>query len=73
MLRSRSDGTGSLCGLSWWGLKFSTTGPDIGLSDGDLLAGCRSESPGVKYATYEMKVENWNMGTLIDRPATEPG
>ena len=31
------------------------------------------ESPGVKYATYEMKVENWNMGTLIDRPATEPG
>jgi hypothetical protein len=30
-------------------------------------------SPGVKYATYEMKVENWNMGTLISRPATEPG
>ena len=28
---------------------------------------------GVEYATYEMKVENWNMGTLISRPATEPG
>jgi hypothetical protein len=49
------------------------TGLDNGLSDDDLLTGCRSESPGVKYATYEMKVENWNMGTLINRPATEPG
>ena len=48
-------------------------GSDIGLSDDDLLTGRRSESPGVKYATYEMKVENWNMGTLIRRPATEPG
>jgi hypothetical protein len=48
-------------------------GPVNGLSDGDLLAGCRSESPGVKYATYEMKVEDRNMGTLINRPATEPG
>jgi hypothetical protein len=44
-----------------------------GLSDDDLLTDYRSESPRVKYATYEMKVENWNMGTLIDRPATEPG
>jgi len=49
------------------------TGLDIGLSDDDLLADRRSESPGVKYATYEVKVENWNMGTLINRPATEPG
>jgi len=48
-------------------------GLDNGLSDDDLLSGRRSESPGVKYATYEMKVEDWNMGTLIDRPATEPG
>jgi hypothetical protein len=47
--------------------------PSTGFSDGDLLAGCRSVSPGVKYATYGMKVENWNMGTLINRPATEPG
>lgn len=39
----------------------------------DLLTNRRSASPGVKYATYEMKVENWNMGTLIHRPATEPG
>jgi len=38
-----------------------------------LLTDRRSESPGVKYATYEMKVENWNMGTLMNRPATEPG
>jgi hypothetical protein len=43
------------------------------LSDDDLPTDYRSESPEVKYATYEMKVENWNMGTLIDRPATEPG
>ena len=35
--------------------------------------GCCSESPGVEYATYEMKVESWNMGTRINRPATEPG
>ncbi len=35
--------------------------------------GCCSESPGVKYATYEMKVESWNMGTRINRLATEPG
>jgi hypothetical protein len=45
----------------------------IGLSDSELLAGCRSASPGVEYATYEMKVESWNMGTRINRPATEPG
>jgi hypothetical protein len=38
-----------------------------------LLTDRRSESPGVKYATYEVKVENWNMGTLINRRATEPG
>jgi hypothetical protein len=48
-------------------------GPDIGLSDDVLLPDRRSASPGVKYATYEMKVENWNMGTLIRRPATELG
>ena len=38
-----------------------------------LLTDRRSALPGVKYATYEVKVENWNMGTLISRPATEPG
>jgi hypothetical protein len=54
-------------------MRSELVGPSIGPSDGDLLAGCRSESSGVKYATYGMKVENWNMGTLINRPATEPG
>jgi len=45
----------------------------IELSGSELLAGCRSASPGVEYATYRMKVESWNMGTQINRPATEPG
>jgi len=32
----------------------------------------RSVSPGVKHATYEVKVESRNMGTLIDCSASEP-
>ena len=57
--------------LLW--LEVFHTGLDIGLSDDDLLIARRSESPGVKYAAYEMKVEDRNMGTLINRPTTEPG
>jgi hypothetical protein len=41
------------------------------LSDSILFIGGRSASPGVKHATYEMKVESWNMGTQINRSATE--
>jgi hypothetical protein len=47
-------------------------GPSNGLSNRILFIGGRSVSPGVKHATYEMKVESWNMGTLINRSATEP-
>lgn len=51
--------------LHWWVC-------GSGLSDCILFQGDRSVSPGVKHATYEMKVERWNMGTLINRSATEP-
>ena len=52
--------------LHWWG-RIADSATAI------LLIGSRSVSPGVKHATYEMKVENWNMGTLINCSATEPG
>jgi hypothetical protein len=51
--------------LHWW-VRVS------GLSDRTLFQGGRSVSPGVKHATYEMKVKSWNMETLINRSATEP-
>lgn len=74
MLPHDPDEDGSQRDKNWWGFMFPTGGfESIGLSDSELLAGCRSVSPGVEYATYEMKVESWNMGTRISRPATEPG
>jgi hypothetical protein len=48
-------------------------GSSNGLGDSILFfIGGRSASPGVKHATYEMKVESWNMGTQINRSAPEP-